>query len=103
MNLTITARRFRLPEDLREYIEAKAKKLNRYYQGIIDLEIILGWEKLMRYTEIKMNVNTRQLVVKESAEELRKSFDLALDRAERQLKKFKEKLQTTEKDKVHTA
>ena len=103
MNLTITARHFKLPDEFREYIETKARKLNRYYQGIIDLEIILGWEKIMRYTEMKINVNTRQLVVKETAEELRKSFDLALDRAERQLKKFKEKLQTTEKDKVHTA
>ncbi len=103
MNLTITARHFKLPEDLRSYIEDKANKLNRYYDGIINMEILLGWEKLTRYVEILIDVNNKKIVVKESSDELRKSFDLALDRVERQLKRYKEKLKTVEKDKIHSA
>ncbi len=102
MNLSITARRFKLKDDLRSYVEEKAKKLDRFYDGIIDTEIVLGWEKLIRYTEMRINVNGKQIIIKEEAEELRKSFDLALDRAERQLKKFKEKIRSKNKDQVAT-
>lgn len=103
MNLNITARRFKLKEDLRSYVEEKAAKLNRYYDGILKIEVILGWEKLMRNAEIKINVNGKQIVIKETSDELRKSFDLALDRAERQLKRYKSKIKTTEKDIINSA
>ncbi len=91
MNLSITARRFKLKDDLKEYVEEKAQKLDRYYDGIVDMDIILGWEKLSRYTEFRINVHSKQIIIKEIGEDMRKSFDLALNRAERQLKRYKEK------------
>ncbi|MEJ2050793.1 MAG: ribosome-associated translation inhibitor RaiA [Calditrichota bacterium] len=94
MNCTITARHFKLTEVLKNYVEGKAQKLERYYDNILDMDIILGWEKMNRYTELRINVNNKQIVIKEVSEEIRKSFDLALDRAERQLKRHKEKIQT---------
>lgn len=103
MNLIITARRFKLKDDLRDYVKEKAGKLSRYYDGILKVEVILGWEKLMRIAELKINVNGKQIVIKETSDELRKSFDLALDRAERQLKRYKSKVKTTEKNVISTA
>ncbi len=100
MNLNITARRFKLKDDLKNYVEEKAKKLDRYYDNILDLDIILGWEKLNRYTEMRINVYNKQIVIKEVSDEIRKSFDLALDRAERQLKRYKEKLRNPSKSKA---
>jgi putative sigma-54 modulation protein len=93
MNCTITARHFKLTAVLKNYVEGKAQKLERYYDNILDMDIILGWEKMNRYTELRINVNNKQIVIKEVSEEIRKSFDLALDRAERQLKRHKEKIQ----------
>lgn len=100
MNLTITARRFKLKDDLKAYVEEKVKKLGRFYDNILDVEVVLGWEKISRYTELRISVNNKQIVVKEVSDEMRKSFDLALDRAERQLKKYKEKLRTPTKEKL---
>ena len=100
MNLNITARRFKLKDDLKNYVEEKAKKLDRYYDNILDFDIILGWEKLNRYTEMRINVYNKQIVIKEVSDEIRKSFDLALDRAERQLKRYKEKLRNPSKSKA---
>ena len=94
MHLTITARRFNLEDDMRDYIGRKIVKLRRFYDGIIDLEIVLGWEKLMRYTEFRINVSHKQIIIKESSEEIRTSFDLALERAERQLKRYRAKSRT---------
>ncbi|MCB0289315.1 MAG: ribosome-associated translation inhibitor RaiA [Calditrichaeota bacterium] len=91
MQMTITARHFTLKDELKAYIEPKAAKLRRYYDGIIDMEIVLGWEKASRYTEFRINVHNKQIVIKESAEEIRKSFDLALGKAQRQIKRYKDK------------
>ncbi len=102
MNLTITARHFKLKDDLKNYVEEKVKKLDKFYDRIVDMEVVLGWEKLTRYTEIRINVQGKQIVIKEISDEMRKSFDLALDRAERQLKRFKEKLRNPVKDKIAT-
>jgi putative sigma-54 modulation protein len=102
MNFNITARRFKLKDDLRNYVEEKAKRLDRFYDHILDIEVILGWEKLNRYTEMRINVYNKQIVIKEVSDEIRKSFDLALNRAERQLKRYKEKLKTNSKSKIAT-
>lgn len=103
MNFTITARHFKLKDDLRRYIEEKSQRLNRFYEGIIDMEVILGWEKQLRYVELKIKVNSGQIILKEGSEDLRKSFDLILDKAERQLKKHKQKMRTKEKDVINSA
>jgi len=102
MNLKITARHFKMQDDLKEHVEEKVKKLNRYYDNILDIDLILGWEKLNRYTEMRINVYNKQIVIKEVSDEIRKSFDVALDRAERQLKKYKDKIRKPSKEKVVT-
>lgn len=102
MNFTITARHFKLKDDLKNYVEEKVMKLDRYYDNILDMDVILGWEKLDRYTEFRINVYNKQIVIKEVSDEMRKSFDLALDRAERQLKRYKEKLRNSTKIKAAT-
>ena len=100
MNLTITARHFKLQDDLKAYVEEKVHKLDRYYENILDIDVVLGWEKLNRYTEIRINVFNKQIVIKEMSDEIRKSFDIAMDRAERQLKRYKEKLKKPSKNKI---
>jgi putative sigma-54 modulation protein len=102
MNLKITARHFKMQDGLKDYVEEKVKKLNRYYDNILDIDLILGWEKMNRYTEMRINVYNKQIVIKEVSDEIRKSFDLALDRAERQLKKYKDKLRKPSKEKLVT-
>lgn len=99
MNLSITARKFKLSNDLHEYIEGKMKKLTRYLENIIQAEVILGWEKQTRFAEIRLDVSHDKIVVIEKSEDLRKSFDLALERAERQLKKYKDKFKDKRKEK----
>lgn len=99
MNLTITARRFKLSDELRGYIEEKMQKLTRFYENIINAEVVLGWEKQTRYVELRIAVSNDKIIVVEKSEDLRKSFDLALDRAERQLKKYKTKIKEKRKGK----
>lgn len=102
MNFSITARHFKLQDDLKEYVEEKVKKLDRYHENILDVDVVIGWEKQNRYTEFRISVYGKQIVIKEISDDIRKSFDLALDRAERQLIRYKDKLRKPSKKKLLT-
>jgi putative sigma-54 modulation protein len=100
MRLNITARRFKLSEDLKEFTQTEAYRLKKYYDGIIDVEVILGWEKKTRTAEIKTSVFGTVLTAKEQAEDMKLAVRQAVDKLERQLIKYKDKLRGFDREKA---
>jgi|WetSurMetagenome_2_1015567.scaffolds.fasta_scaffold1732855_1 putative sigma-54 modulation protein len=100
MRLNITARKFKLSEDLKEFTQTEASRLKKYYDGIIDMEVILGWEKKTRTAEIKTAVFGTVLTAKEQAEEMKLAVRQAVDKLERQLIKYKEKMRGFDREKA---
>ncbi len=100
MRITFTARHYKAPERLKEYAEKKVRRLKRYYDGIIECEIELDYEKLVQVAEISIKVYGQKLLAVEKTEDIYKSIDLAVDKLERQLKKYKEKLRGHNREKV---
>ncbi|MDZ7289942.1 MAG: ribosome-associated translation inhibitor RaiA [candidate division KSB1 bacterium] len=91
MNITITARHFKAPEPLKDFTRKEVARLKKYYDGIIEGEVILSWEKLTQIAEIKLKVYGQMLTAKEKSEDIHKSITLAVDKLERQLKRYKGK------------
>jgi putative sigma-54 modulation protein len=91
MRINITARHFKLSEEMKQYVEKEAYRLKKYYDPIIDLDIILSWEKKHRLAEINMGVYGTTLTAHERSEDMRKSIDRAVDKLERQVKKYKDR------------
>jgi ribosomal subunit interface protein len=100
MRFNITARRFKLSDELKEFTQSEASRLKKYYDGIIDTEVILGWEKKMRTAEIKIAVFGTMLTAKEKSEDLKLAVRQSVDKLERQLIKYKEKLRGFEREKA---
>ena len=92
MRITFTARHYKAPEKLKNYAEKKVRRLKKYYDGIIDCEIILDYEKLTQVAEIAVTVYGQKLVTVEKSDDIYKSIDSAVDKLERQVIKYKEKL-----------
>jgi len=92
MRTNITARHFKASDKLKDFAEKKVLKLNKYYDGIIDCEILLESERHERIADISLNVYSQKLQAVEKSEEFEKSIELCVDKLERQLKKYKEKL-----------
>ncbi len=92
MQLKITARKFKLTDELRNYVEEEVAPFKKYYDGIIDVDVVLGWEKHDRYAEIKIVVLGSTLTATEKSEEMKKSITLAASKMEKQLIKYKERL-----------
>jgi len=91
------ARNMRLTDNTREYVEGKAAKLERYLQDIDDIRVELTHEKTAR------NANDRQVAqitvqgkgfilrTEERSDDLHAAFDVAFDKMQRQIDRYKGK------------
>ncbi|RKY89046.1 ribosome-associated translation inhibitor RaiA [candidate division KSB1 bacterium] len=96
MRINFTARHYKAPERLKLYAENEVKKLKKYWDGIIDCEVILDYIKDMQVAEIRIKVYNNMLVATSSSNDIFKSIDDAVIKMERQLKKYKTKLKSYE-------
>ncbi len=92
MNISTTARHYDLPPALRDYAESRVAGLKKYFDQIVTAHIIFTVEKYRHRAEITLHVNGRDFVSAEESDDMYASFDSALEKLERQLRRHKEKL-----------
>lgn len=94
MNITITARKFKAHDTLKEFIETEVSSLERYNDTIIKMEVILS------FTNVKDSVKTAELIVTvpgqiltstEDSDDFKKSVSACVEKMIRQLQKIKNK------------
>lgn len=100
MKMKFTARHFKAPERLKIYIEKKVKKLDKFYDGIIETEVICDWQKVDQIVELRTKVYGTTLIIKEKSDDMYQSVDMAVDKLENQMKKYKTKLHKHGHEKV---
>jgi|AP12_2_1047962.scaffolds.fasta_scaffold95498_1 ribosome hibernation promoting factor len=100
MNISITARGGKASDRLKKYIMDKLSKKPRVYEGVIDTEVVLSYEKLTQIVEIKVKVFNGTVIVREKSDDIFKSIDLAVDNCERQIIRFKEKRRDHKNEKM---
>jgi len=100
MHIHFTARRFKAHETVRDHAIDSVKRLDKFYDGIVRADIILSYERTLnslKTAEINLHVHGTVLFAKEKSEDFHKSIDLAVDKLERQLDKYKMKLRKKDK------
>jgi len=100
MKIAITTRGYKAPERLKNYINDKMKRLERFEGQILDMQAVLSYEKLDQVVEFKLRLNNKKIVIKERSTDVFKSIDLAVDRLERQIAKTKEKIREHDNKKI---
>ncbi|HGY54094.1 MAG TPA: ribosome-associated translation inhibitor RaiA [Caldithrix abyssi] len=100
MNIAITTRGYKAPARLKNYLQDKLKRLDRFANRIMGVEAILSYEKKDQVVEFKLKTPHKMIIVKEKSEDVFKSIDLAIDNLERQLAKIKEKIKEHDKVKM---
>ncbi len=94
MNVQFTARHFKAHDGLKHYALQQVSTLKKYYDGIVQGNIVLRFEKpkdSLKIAEINLAVYGTKLVAIEKSENFYKSIDNAVDKLERQLLKYKGK------------
>lgn len=98
MNIHITARHFKASQRLHDFIESSVQSLGSRFDGIIKADITLedghAANTGNKCAEIVLSVYHETLVAKETSEMFEKSVQLCIDKLERQLMRYKERLRS---------
>jgi putative sigma-54 modulation protein len=95
--IEIVARNMRLTDNIKDYIEKKAVKLERHLQEIEEIRIEVSHVKAARSAAdrqvAQMTVHGKGFILRteERADDIHAAFDTALDKMQRQVERFKGK------------
>lgn len=97
MQLIITGKNFTLTEAIKQYAEKKLNNLKKYFDHIIEVDCIMAVEKnpaieKNQIVEVTIWANGIKLHAREASEEMYAAIDLLLEKLEKQIKRYKEKL-----------
>lgn len=94
MNVQITSRKFRAKDSLKDYIKEEIKRLERYNDKIMDVNVVLSFTHLIdsiKQVEMTVKVPGKVVSVSNESEEFEKSVSGAIEKVIKQLKKIKTK------------
>lgn len=94
MQFNITFRHLDPIDSLKNYAREKVERVEKYLDKATEANVTLSLEKHLHHAEIRIHSGTYLLRGKERSEDMYASIDLAMDKIERQLKRYKEKLKT---------
>ena len=92
MRVNVTAKNMSLTGAIREYAEKKAAKISKYFDDVMDVHVNLEVQKNLHIAEVYADVAGIFLKGYEKSEDMYASIDIAVDKIEKQLIKYKERL-----------
>ena len=93
MNLQITGHHLEITPALRDYVTEKISRITRHFDHVIDVSVILTVEKLKQKAEVTVHLPGKEIYVESIDEDLYAAIDLLADKLDRQVLKYKQKLQ----------
>ena len=92
MQLSLTGHHVDLTDPMREYVNSKMERLERHFDHVTDIHVVLSVEKLGHKAEATLNVSGGKLFADSVQEDMYAAIDSLVDKLDRQVKKHKEKL-----------
>ncbi len=92
MKLVITGKQMKIAPGLKHFIEERAKKMEHYGAKPMQATITLKVEKYRQIAEAHVSLNGAILQAEEVTDEMEVSVDKVMNKIEKQLKKYKEKI-----------
>ncbi len=93
MNLNISGRHLELTPAIREYVTTKMARVARHFDNVIDTQVILSIERLNHTADVTMRLRGKDIHCEASNENLYAAIDLLADKIDRQVIKYKTKVQ----------
>jgi len=104
MNLTVTGKNIQITEGLRSYVEKKLDRVKYYFPHLIDVHVVMEVEKKINHKiEITIKSDVKVFHSEFKSEDMYAAIDGLIDRVERQIRRYKEKLHDFNADRVSVA
>ncbi len=92
MQINLTGHHLEITPALRSYVETKFEKIERHFEHMTNVHVILGVEKTRQKAEATVHVAGGNLFADETNEDMYAAIDGMIDKLDRQVRKHKEKL-----------
>lgn len=92
MKISLTFRNTEGETWQKEYVDERLNKIKKYIDRPVDVHVILSVEKFRNVAEVNMIANGININAREEAKDMHLAIDNAVEKIERQLKKYKEKI-----------
>ncbi|MCX7858281.1 MAG: ribosome-associated translation inhibitor RaiA [Deltaproteobacteria bacterium] len=93
MEISISFRHMEPSEYLKNYVEEKLKRLERYAETPLEAHVVLSSErKYLNRVDVMLNLNGIVINAQEVMDDMRAAIDKILDKLERRLKRYREKI-----------
>ncbi len=93
MNLTVSGHHVDLTPAIRSYVKSKIERVARHFDHVIDVNVILSVQKLRQKAEVTVRVRGKDIYVESDDEDLYAAIDLLVDKLDRQIIKYKDRVQ----------
>ncbi|MDQ6950764.1 MAG: ribosome-associated translation inhibitor RaiA [Mariprofundales bacterium] len=92
MNISITGRKVDLTEPLKAYVHEKLGHLKHSFDYVVDVKVTLTVDKFRHHCEITIQAHSIVINGSKETEDMYASIDGAIDKINRQLKRYRAKL-----------
>ncbi|WP_373019370.1 ribosome hibernation-promoting factor, HPF/YfiA family [Thiomicrorhabdus sp.] len=92
MQINITGHHMDLTDAIRDYVTEKVGKLERHFDHVTNVHVILTVEKQLQKAEATVHASGADLFAQHDTEDMYASIDGLVDKLDRQIIKHKEKM-----------
>jgi putative sigma-54 modulation protein len=92
MQINLTGHHIDITQPLRDYVNDKMERLERHFDNVTNIHVVLSVEKLRHKAEATLNISGGNLHADSIEEDMYAAIDALTDKLDRQIKKHKEKL-----------
>jgi putative sigma-54 modulation protein len=91
MNVQVSGHHVEVTQAIRDYVMSKLERIQRHFDQVIDINVILSVQKLRQKAEISVHMSGKDIHVESDDEDMYAAIDLMMDKLDRQIIKHKQK------------
>lgn len=92
MNLNLTGVHLDITPAIRAYVVNKMDRVNRHFDHVIDVNVVLSVDKLRQKVEANVHVRGKEIHAEAVEPDMYAAIDCLADKLNRQILKYKEKI-----------
>jgi putative sigma-54 modulation protein len=92
MNLNLTGQHLEITPAIRAYVVTKLERINRHFNHVIDVSVVMSVDKLRQKVEANVHVRGKDMHAESVDADMYAAIDALADKLDRQLLKHKELL-----------
>ncbi|MFT4938094.1 MAG: putative sigma-54 modulation protein [Paraglaciecola sp.] len=92
MQINLTGHHVEITDSLKDYVDNKFTKLERHFDHINNVHVILNVEKLTKKAEATLHLSGAEVFATSEHNDMYAAIDSLIDKLDRQVIKFKEKV-----------